>query len=328
MRGATVALSAAQLRRHRENVPPPRDFRVQVQIRSGDFVYWMEIPFNDAPIFRSQFIGKPPLNSDPAPEVLSALDGADAGTGLRRQGRVLWGSHDATVYRLLPRRPFFAVLLRDPVERVLTAYREMRNRPSGPIDPADLEAFLDDPKVEGELRNRQVRQLAGCVEGGPRGLSQSSMLDLASARLTEFTFVGLHDRWEDSLELLHHTLALAAPTPGLAPQAGQLGSAVLSPRLAMRIRTWSDLDMELLVRAGREFDAVRRETARERREVRRARWQSWRKAVAMGAGRRQFAHSFLAAFLADAGRIRRKVIPPGSKVESHYLAWRRRFLGW
>lgn len=112
--------------------------------------------------------------------------------------------------------PTYLTVLRDPVDRTLSALDEVRLTPS--LAQMSLEEFL---AFNGEPRwdahrypfwsdNGQVRYLAG--EGGriidvPAGEVTREMLDLAMSRIDrQIAFTGLLERWDESLLLLAKVL--------------------------------------------------------------------------------------------------------------------------
>jgi hypothetical protein len=106
--------------------------------------------------------------------------------------------------------------LRDPVDRVLSHYyrhrprkqskREQPGRVSGgKITTASLEEALADPPLP-ELSNLATRFL--CGHPSPMRELPASALDDAKANLREFAFVGIQERFEESIVLLQRTLGL------------------------------------------------------------------------------------------------------------------------
>jgi Sulfotransferase family len=120
----------------------------------------------------------------------------------------------------LPADARYMTFLRDPVDRVLSHYyrhrprkqskRELPGRVSGgKITTASLEEALAEPPLA-ELSNLATRFL--CSDPSPMGELPPSALEEAKANLRKFVFVGIQERFEESIVLLQRTLGL-----GLVP---------------------------------------------------------------------------------------------------------------
>jgi hypothetical protein len=115
--------------------------------------------------------------------------------------------YDLIVPRL-PKQPRIITFLREPVTRIISNF-QMRQRVSDPLvglqetlQNLTLEDFLDKPDLVRVLANRATRLI-----GGTKKLDTGEMvpnLELAKERLSNFEFVGVVERFNDSLELFCH----------------------------------------------------------------------------------------------------------------------------
>ena len=127
--------------------------------------------------------------------------------------RLFISEDDYDVYHLFRRKPVFITMLRDPVERVISHYTSIMNDPSHILHKEIIEKdlnlleFVHQPEMEDLNRDRQVRQLAGAITGEARGLPDHVLIEIAKARLDEFAFFGLSERFQESVNLLHHTFS-------------------------------------------------------------------------------------------------------------------------
>jgi hypothetical protein len=143
---------------------------------------------------------------------------------LRKGGRVFIGHTPYGAFRdRLPRDTRYMTFLREPVDRVLSHYYRhihvedprragrVRKRPSqGWAAKAES---LKEALVE--LRLPQINNLATrflCGHRTPIGDLPASAVDDAKQNLREFAFVGIQERFDESLVLLQRTLGL-----GVAP---------------------------------------------------------------------------------------------------------------
>ena len=171
---------------------------------------------------------------------------------------VVSGHFTYGVHELLEGRPYrYVVLLRDPVQRVLSLFRYIRSLPTH-----DLHAELIRPdmtiarfyadKVPGSgPRNAMVAQLAGVL--GTRVTLGREHLEQATAHLfDDRTLFGLAEHPASLLQRLAEILGVQL-APEL-PQVNRLGTAQAwggSPEDIAAISTNNQLDIELYRRATR-----------------------------------------------------------------------------
>lgn len=115
--------------------------------------------------------------------------------------------YDLVVPRL-PRMPRIITFLREPITRFISNF-QMRQRVSDPLvglqetlKSLTLENFLDKPDLVRILANRATRLIGGTKK--TRSGDVIPNLELAKERLSNFEFVGIVERFNDSLELFCH----------------------------------------------------------------------------------------------------------------------------
>jgi hypothetical protein len=136
----------------------------------------------------------------------------------RRGGRVTVGHVPYGLFREhLPADTRYMTFLREPVDRVLSHYyrhihqpdvsraNRLERRREGKDRAASLEEALAEPPLP-QISNLATRFL--CGHPSPMGELPPSALDDAKANLREFAFVGLQERFEESVVLLQRTLGL------------------------------------------------------------------------------------------------------------------------
>jgi Sulfotransferase family len=161
---------------------------------------------------------------------------------------------------LLPRKPLYMTMLRNPIERVISGYEFMRR-----IVPTRAEALPNHLKAQTmslkdyvcdpdnpSMSNSQTRHLSSSrYKDDP-----VQWLEVAKQRLAEeFTFVGLVERFEDSMALLSYTF-------GWNPLAEYQNLMVapkrpkreLEPEVWEAIATRNSLDLELYAYAKSLFE--------------------------------------------------------------------------
>lgn len=149
-------------------------------------------------------------------------------------------------------------MLRDPVQRVRSAYANMRRDPNNGYHEVAILATLEEilqARSLPEIDNGQVRRLAGIQpDAGP---TDRSHLDLAIRNIDEETAaVGFTERFDESFQLFRTELGW--PRRGymplnVAPTNDRRNQP--SPELTALIRKRNAYDIELHEHATRRFDA-------------------------------------------------------------------------
>jgi hypothetical protein len=142
--------------------------------------------------------------------------------------------------RNLPRDTRYMTFLRDPIDRVPSHYYAHIERKS--VASSSLEEALESGMPE--VNNLATRFL--CGDPSPLGDLDASALDGAKANLREFAFVGMQERFEESIALLQRALDLG-PVPYLNVHVGtgRPAEEEVSDELRALIFDRNQLDAEL-----------------------------------------------------------------------------------
>ncbi|MBX3085765.1 MAG: sulfotransferase family 2 domain-containing protein [Anaerolineae bacterium] len=183
-----------------------------------------------------------------------------------RRPQFLSGHVYYEIRRLLSPDVLFMTILRDPVERTLSAYEQMRRGPFDLSDQLDwpfekrpetisIEEFLEPPYSERFVTNLATRYLAAefdppisKVQDIAVTVEQRDRLDLevAKQRLSQFIFVGIMEEFEKTLDLAAYTFGwLRLPSQHLNAAPTRITRAELPSRLLDRIHVINDLDLRL-----------------------------------------------------------------------------------
>jgi len=149
--------------------------------------------------------------------------------------KLIRGHFGYGVYRILPRKPVYITFLRDPVEQTISDYEQSVRVPyvknetiRQTFQNVNLAEIINDPNKKWRFTNNQTRWIALdldplsltnsldpiSIEGFARlilpefrssSFPDDKSLEIAKQRLSEFAFVGLTERFEDSLYLLCYT---------------------------------------------------------------------------------------------------------------------------
>ncbi|MEB3212970.1 MAG: sulfotransferase family 2 domain-containing protein [Leptolyngbyaceae bacterium] len=105
----------------------------------------------------------------------------------------------------------YITLLREPISRVVSEYYFLHQNPRSPISKkyrlASLRDFLSQNYLT--VDNYQTRSIAGSLSNQFKfGECQTELLEAAKFNLAQFLWVGITDRFDESLLLLKHQLGL------------------------------------------------------------------------------------------------------------------------
>lgn len=182
------------------------------------------------------------------------------------RGHLSFGPYDTLIWRYIVQTPVVITLLRDPVERTISAYMHMRrnvvNNPGFQEKYPTILDWVKDPENAHRVVNRLTRQIVGAYFRGRRlsegkgGLSDQALLSIAKQRLEQFPFVGLTERFQESMNLLHHTFGwdLPAEVPQINVSPTRISRFDFSSEEIEAIRERTNLDEDLYKAAEELFD--------------------------------------------------------------------------
>lgn len=204
----------------------------------------------------------------------------------RGKYRLIRGHFHHCLHQLLPAKPAYMTTLREPVSRVLSRYQHF-TRDTGHYlyeraRNMSLAEFLRDPIMQAQIRNLQTRHIAFdfdlkamAAEFDPSSphimaleekinkmfseLSvdvDDSLVEVAKQRLEEFVFVGIVERFDDSMDLLAKALSWPKvqdyETRNTSPE--KLCHEDIPKELLTKITELNQADIELYEYACRLFE--------------------------------------------------------------------------
>jgi GT2 family glycosyltransferase len=180
-----------------------------------------------------------PLHSAPSPELFEIYDIEQLKKFRFIRGHFSFGALDSRIYQHIVQNPISITLLREPVSRLISNYRHFIRNPKLEVHPHEifvgeytadelqvdteqmrlyreakdisLMEFICDPRFFRTVYNQQTRLILGAIRGFPQSLddpsalSEETLLQLAKDRLKQFAFIGLTERFWESLQLLTYT---------------------------------------------------------------------------------------------------------------------------
>jgi hypothetical protein len=316
---------------------------LKYQLRTGDQLLFLHIPKTGGTtlyLFLLQQFSETevwPLDVGPFEDQISDGQLED----LSRY-KLLRSHYDYTSYKFFTRKPVYLTMLRDPVERVMSIYKHMHRDPANEVlrevlkQQLTLEEFAQYPLAQGLAENRQVKQIAGILQGRARSpeekLSKQAMLEIALMRLDEFAFFGLVERMDESIQLLCHTFNWPTPisykSQNIAPTPTNRED--LSESELEAIENANQLDIELYNHALRLFDyrmsrLEEVEPIKIRRKVAKPQIVGPGAVILPSTAPRRTVRGTVIGWL---GKIRRRIIPEGSDLERKYFRIRYKYFGW
>lgn len=181
---------------------------------------------------------------------------------LRSRVRLFEAHAGFGLHEHLPEPSTYVTVLREPIDRALSVYYYQRQHRRIPEDMT-LEDFVlrGDPQRVWWVDNAQVRYLAG--NGGTivdveRGRCTRAMLDIAIERLEQnFAFVGLLDRFEESVVLLRRVFGWrGCYYVHSNPTKVRKHAIELAPSQRQLLSEHNELDAELYQFAADKFQSV------------------------------------------------------------------------
>lgn len=185
-----------------------RNFPAQYNLRQADVMYFCHIPKTAGMTFRTIIEDQFPCE-DVCPATLNAQLRQLTPEELQRyrlfRGHLGFSNLPGL---LAAKRVINITILREPIARVISHYDYIRRMPGDPhyaaVKDMTLEEFAQ-RLTAGKLgKNIQTYHVAKTTKHNLDKLSVSETLDLAKTSLDEFGFVGLVERFQDSLFLLSY----------------------------------------------------------------------------------------------------------------------------
>jgi hypothetical protein len=127
--------------------------------------------------------------------------------------RLIRGHFLYDICNYLPQKPVFVTMLRDPIDRIISAYEFMKTcipiRPEAILTQEKarsmtLKEFVCDPSTPA-IVNDQTRHLSRDIRGQYPDLKRREWLEIAQENLADFAFFGLTEQFNPSMSLLTYT---------------------------------------------------------------------------------------------------------------------------
>jgi len=178
--------------------------------------------------------------------------------------RLVRGHFGYGFYHLLPKKPLFLTMLREPVQHVISIYKHLQRPENGPetaeyFRTHTLEEALDHPTLHHRLLNIQTRivgidrdELAFRTTEEKRtgaeiydNLPERQLLRIAKKRLNEFAFIGIVEKYDESLALLSYKFEWTPIPTATRKNVDKTEKPVLNNKIIEKIRKVTKLDREL-----------------------------------------------------------------------------------
>jgi hypothetical protein len=293
------------------------------------FYYFLERHFSDSEVW--------PIDAGPFEHQISdgSLKDID-------RYKLLRSHYDYTIYRFLNRKPIYITMLRDPIERVISIYKHLYRGIENPVlkelveQQLSLEELVRHPKARGVVEDRQVKQLAGVIQGRALDrsikLSKQATLEIALMRLDEFAFFGLVERMDESIRLLCYTFEWPFPesydSHNIAPSPSRREDLTATEIKA--IESVNQLDLALYKHAVRLFNEriQRMEEVQPIDMSQKVVSPHKESRAAVMLPKMAPPHILRSRVVGWLGKIRRRIFPEGSELEAKYLRFREKYFGW
>ncbi len=185
--------------------------------------------------------------------------------------KVLTGHVFYEINKLLPKKPFFITMLRKPIERSISQYKQISrhllndSEKGGGIKINSISEMLLDTNYIGHFKNLQTRFIGSKFDieikslqdiKHARELIDDVDIGLAKKRLSDFTFVGLVERIKESFDLLAFTFNLlpVLQIPKVNVSEEKLNQTELPDTIVQHLIELNSLDVELYQYAEELFD--------------------------------------------------------------------------
>jgi hypothetical protein len=234
-------------------------FPPQYTLQDNDVFYYVHIPKTAGMTFRT-IVGDYFHSHEICPATLGHLMSQVTPQDLP-QYRLLRGH---LVYvdfrRLLPQKHLIhATLLREPVAQLVSHYDYIRRMPTDPDYPKvkdmTLEQFVQHFTIANLQRNTQTYHIAKAAQFDIEHLPAAEVFEIAIDSLNNFAFVGLLERFQDSLFLLSYIFGWRPIMNTRKENAGKQTRYAdrLSPATLQLIQENTQLDQKLYDHASEVF---------------------------------------------------------------------------
>ncbi|MBK7403918.1 MAG: sulfotransferase family 2 domain-containing protein [Phycisphaerales bacterium] len=181
--------------------------------------------------------------------------------------RLICGHHGLYLNHLLPRKPVTLTVLRDPVARTVSHFRHLQATKDDWLHEAvkgmSFEEFVCSDIGVVELLNLQTRYLAlddiqqdffghsrlrtDDLPGLVRKYSDPALVEKGKAQLDSLAFIGIQERFADSLRLASHTFGWAPASSFASYNTAKAGfdATALTPKALERVNELTRIDREL-----------------------------------------------------------------------------------
>jgi hypothetical protein len=233
-----------------------------------------------------------PLHSAPTPELFDLYSPERLSKIRLVRGHFMFGPQGDGIYQHISQNPICLTMMREPVARTISQYQFLVRGPRISIHPKrisvsngkeylyqeesddrvatlhreirdmTLEEFVCDSRYHELVYNRQSRFILGSISGFPRryndteALSEDALIQLGKERIERFAFLGLTERFHESVHLLTYMLGWepVKEIPELNVSNETIKFNQLSKRTLCAIEERNRIDAELYRYAKELFD--------------------------------------------------------------------------
>ena len=186
--------------------------------------------------------------------------------------RFVRGHYGIGFYRLLPKKPLYLTVLREPKDIIISSYKMIQRQPeeaerySIPQDKT-ISELITDPKIlaikdtltrwigvdQDVLSFTKDMDLNQIADFQPEehetflspDMSDEELLKVAKQRLSEFAWVGILERFEESMFLLHYQFGWKPIRDTIRRNVAPKDSNDLNDAAKKQLDEWTKLDREL-----------------------------------------------------------------------------------